>query len=787
MRKVLLFILILVSPAALADDYYFAVKGGVSLGSYEAGYNWMLVDELKRQALKDGQQGDRLKVMSGASAGAINTILSVLEYCSIDTAIVPDRFFNNRLREGWDVDIEQLLPVKNSLEDNSNLGELERDEQLEQALKQVDGDEGSIYFKDRGSLFSRVPFVEKINRIESDVAKGRYRADCNGLSITISVTRFVPQQISLGKGEDPIKISRFVIPLVIEVDNGRLYFRNNYQTRRENSRAVANKQGIPIFHHIYLLENSDRRVPLFQLIKASLASSAFPVAFSPIELSYCNSEESCVAGVYESAFFSDGGLFDNAPIGAASEQLLQQADLDLQFDPEQVEVVYIDPANRRGDELKPAEASNIPDEKFGIAAYINYFAGAMNVGMNQELYRAKVRLMSKGIKLHTSSRRHPLAGNFHMHFSAFYSTDFRAHDYLVGLYDAAHDLARRRCHQLSNTEESCTREMLQQQLLRTLINGYAGTDAAVVNGAAFLRYLYADEFGECIAEQGAQACTTVATDTGAEVINNPYQMISLSLRKYHHQPDATVRVVEDEKVFSNFVQRLALYNQRSGGKLSKSTEAIIASSNVWLAKKGDALYKRLLHNQQLAADENYGVDLTVNSILRASEPTMDTILTHQRVGYWPLSPLPFTKLNASLYFGFDIGEYAQVFTLRAVRVPLMSRVSLEFPLTYHRMSETRAADHYFSGGPAIMYHFENYGLSSLELGYERSGKGQLYNESSQALSLTVGLLGEGIRVQLQRRDASINQSYAPAEIRSRNLIMFKIDLFKSLKTAFNVL
>ena len=276
-----------------------------------------------------------------------------------------------------------------------------------------------------------------------------------------------------------------------------------------------------------------------------------------------------------------------------------------------------------------------------------------------------------------------------MHFSAFYSNDFREHDYLVGLYDAAYDLAKSRCSKRAQLLTSCVKKQVHDFLLPvTDVN--EDMDESVLNGANFIDYLYADEFGECISQKSSHECNALisSADT-ASIIDNPYQMISLSLRKYHHNYDESVRVVEEEEIFTDFINRLSAYNKRAGGKLSKSSEAIIASSDIWLARKGDILYKRLLHNQAIAADENYGLDLTVSTILKASEPTVDTILAQRQAGYWPLSPLPFTKLDASLYYGFDMGEYAQVFTLRGIRIPLMEKVSLEFPVTYHRMSGAR--------------------------------------------------------------------------------------------------
>ncbi|MDJ0833301.1 MAG: hypothetical protein QNJ69_07230, partial [Gammaproteobacteria bacterium] len=53
-----------------ANDYYLAIKGGVSLGSYESGINYILLKYIQEQEAN----GSKLVSFSGASAGSINSL-----------------------------------------------------------------------------------------------------------------------------------------------------------------------------------------------------------------------------------------------------------------------------------------------------------------------------------------------------------------------------------------------------------------------------------------------------------------------------------------------------------------------------------------------------------------------------------------------------------------------------------------------------------------------------------------------------------------------------------------
>jgi len=68
--------------------FALAIRGGVSLGSYEAGFNWALLQYMKTLRIDNRTSADsyiELMATSGASAGSINALISTLSWCIQDT------------------------------------------------------------------------------------------------------------------------------------------------------------------------------------------------------------------------------------------------------------------------------------------------------------------------------------------------------------------------------------------------------------------------------------------------------------------------------------------------------------------------------------------------------------------------------------------------------------------------------------------------------------------------------------------------------------------------------
>ena len=69
--------------------FALTISGGISLGSYEAGVNWALVEYLKKPLKSDQSPGSQnpqnwkpeLLSITGASAGSINAVMTAMNWC----------------------------------------------------------------------------------------------------------------------------------------------------------------------------------------------------------------------------------------------------------------------------------------------------------------------------------------------------------------------------------------------------------------------------------------------------------------------------------------------------------------------------------------------------------------------------------------------------------------------------------------------------------------------------------------------------------------------------------
>src|SRR3954454_19761579 len=87
--------------------FSITISGGISLGAYEAGLNWVLTEWLKTR--QSGGRGPLVGV-TGASAGAINALLTAVRWCEADRrASLEENAFSSTWR---DVGLDGLLPTR---------------------------------------------------------------------------------------------------------------------------------------------------------------------------------------------------------------------------------------------------------------------------------------------------------------------------------------------------------------------------------------------------------------------------------------------------------------------------------------------------------------------------------------------------------------------------------------------------------------------------------------------------------------------------------------------------
>jgi len=431
------------SPGA-ENPYSLTISGGISLGVYEAGLNAVIVDALRDGFLASEGRKFRLDTVTGTSAGAINALISVIRFCEQDETGKNQKknVYKNLFKDTWqNVDVEDLLS-----ENPSDYNQLRLDL----------GKEKNRLLKD--SLFSRTIFKEIINTLRQRISDGRFRENME-VKLAFTVTRSKPLETSINTTSGPQKINsqRFVIPLIAKTErftkNGisrvGLFFKNNRSYTSSNGKDME----------YLLLPESDGYVEFDQVARAALASSAFPFAFSRVELAYCERDNdadssddtlsgSCPKGYKASSgFFIDGGTFDNVPLGLAVELVEQSNKVPATY-------IYMDPANRR----TVAHQSKDSKEDNGslvLTEQVKAWVPALGTLMNGELYRTLIGHFdaekNANRTLLLTRRFPPVTGNFLGHFGAFFDPSFRIYDYSVGVYDGLMNATDYMCY----LEEAC--------------------------------------------------------------------------------------------------------------------------------------------------------------------------------------------------------------------------------------------------------------------------------------------------------------------------------------------
>ncbi len=379
---IFLLILSLTTPNLLAKsktiDLSLVISGGVSLGAYEAGYNWALITLLRQMQKSNPQVNTELRSVAGASAGSINSLLSAMYWCQKESVPLKNSVNDNLFYETW---------VNLGIEDLS-----------------IDGEDPT----NKSSLFTRRGLEKKGEKIIEHLKKPIFRENCE-VPLGVTVTKATPiiEEIQGIK----VKNQNFSVPLTFKEHHGE--------------GIVVNKQ-LPPSTRFYL-SIPDIEKDNHKLINLLFASGAFPGAFQQVKLDYI------YKGERDSSYFIDGGLYDNVPLGLAIE-LNPKASIFLFMDPSNMRkeakqdrkmVEEKEPIGFISSNLMPVFSS------FGIMQSAKLYDA-----INQYFRNNQNR------KLVLSSRYHPLTGGFLSHFGAFLDQNFRTYDYYVGVYDALFHAAK---------------------------------------------------------------------------------------------------------------------------------------------------------------------------------------------------------------------------------------------------------------------------------------------------------------------------------------------------------
>ena len=359
-------------------NFSIVISGGVSLGAYEAGYNWAMVKMLSTLKASKKIIQPNLRSVAGASAGSINALLTGMYWCQKDSIPYKNSIDNNLFYETW---------VNLGLDDLIIEGKSKRN---------------------RSTLFTRKKLEKKADLIVKQLNKPIYKKGCS-IPLGFSVTKATPM-IEEFQGIK-IKNQHFSVPLTLKEKNGKLTLRNKKMP--PSSDFYISIPGIE--------KHTDK------VTRVLFASSAFPGAFQQVKLQYK------YKGKKHSSYFIDGGAYDNIPLQLAIE-LNKKAKKFVFIDPSNM--------RKEKHTNKKKEVEQRPLGFFTANGMPLFDSVEIFQSMKLYEAINKYFKNNPSYSLLLSSRYHPLTGNYLGHFGAFLDQNFRIYDYYVGLYDAVYHLAK---------------------------------------------------------------------------------------------------------------------------------------------------------------------------------------------------------------------------------------------------------------------------------------------------------------------------------------------------------
>lgn len=768
-------------PAFAKTDYYLALKGGISLGSYETGANRTILKYLQQN--RDKAQ---LVSFSGASAGSLNSVLSALDQCVINKQIsnedvqrflneskrydekfkrnflrkfseITDSLDNNFMRSAWDLGIDDLVPTG------------ENEVSYKTRFKYDQNKHGAT---DVG-LFSRISFEEK--RVILELLKNREaRPDCD-IAITMSITKFKAFEYEISSIGATIKLQRFVVPIrvIFDPDTGKIAFRNfnldlfEPQEQQANHNAQQASKKIP-GPYLKLLEDCDAngtcQVGFDAIWNLAMASSAFPFAFHPVKLTVCyphllDKGEHCTEGEAETALFSDGGLFDNSPIGVAWDL----SEVFRSHSYHNRKIIYINPDSFRTVRSKPKSVEH--SSNIGAMEYLDYFSDSFNTA-HESIYKSSLQeILSEETgsrNFYISSRYHHLLADLHLHFGAFYAREYRMHDYLVGVYDGANVIAQLECDAKSQFQLDVNRfkSDYRQCLRMELLNWIKYQSVADEESFQFLQYLYDSEYDK-----------SLASEKQSQGYINTYIALSKSFETIDKASTDTLSYLKYLGNLREFKPRLKLL---PGSDLEK----ILNSGKTYTSRKVSKMYENIILMQELAGDcylcENNQLDENIATGLMVGETFVDSYLSQLDSNIWP-KPIDGV---VGLSYGFNINQKNQVYGLEyRPNLGLLSQhsLSIDFGLMRHDFGRELADDDYYSLSLALLKHRDDLLFTSWGVGYQWDSKGKhVYDEDLSSVFARASFLNELITLKYLYRTDKIRRYNI--QTRDRESFVVSIDL-----------
>jgi predicted acylesterase/phospholipase RssA len=280
------------------------IEGGGSLGAYEAGMSWALVEALRQRRQLDetapiaGGNARReasplvrlprldLVTSAGASAGSINALLASISWCSAAPATVPE---SSSFWKAWmPTGVSQLIPAPRTPD-----------------------------WSERGIFTPSHLRTEVLPDVRKAWSSGGFVPGCR-VAFGATITKASADSVLVAKSLYA-RNQRFAAAAVV----GAPDVRTAATIGPSFTQPTLGAQSFGPTGYLLALPDSGGRIAPFDIEQLITASSAYPLAFAPAPLRFCrtssgiapNGRPSCTHP--DSADFLDGAIFDNGPLALA--------------------------------------------------------------------------------------------------------------------------------------------------------------------------------------------------------------------------------------------------------------------------------------------------------------------------------------------------------------------------------------------------------------------------------------------------------------------------------------
>ncbi len=320
------------------------VEGGGTLGTYEGGLTWALVEMFRRHRIlhlprRDSSWRDQpatdsivesllpieFRAAAGASAGSINAFLAANRWCATDTLSSAQ---DSPFWTAWiPTALADMMP-----EENATPG-----------------------------VFSRGSYKKIFDKLDASWRRSRYDADCK-VTFGAAITRLSEDSLPISEARKVFaRNQRYAAAFVVEAPRVRNSVPRYVQSRRD--RASPMRLGAVVELPLDSASDSLARQVSHDLITAS---SGFPLVFEPYRVAYCrprtrqdsarprglNCPEKTVR---DSSYFVDGGVFDNGPLTIAYGIALTDTS---RFSIDSLTMVFVTPNRRRGKKDRAGDSTD---------------------------------------------------------------------------------------------------------------------------------------------------------------------------------------------------------------------------------------------------------------------------------------------------------------------------------------------------------------------------------------------------------------------------------------------